>query len=247
MANNNQNIPANLNYNCSFKFTFEFGKTEPSKIGTKLYKAILRNQQKAVNNGYIKPVVLKQKPYSLPLSSNMWNNNIANLYKETKVTINPNGNVEFEYVEYSDQNIFLPDTDYITLVFAMILKSYLDILNLDKNLQAKLTFVFSSDMNTNTYYNVYNSNIWKNKFLSYLNTKITNGDTFLINSLDWNTDPIDILELFFRLYKYPQNGLQLNVDIDRPAAKAAWKRIFIHNGMPRPVFKSYKPFFRRKP
>lgn len=246
MANNNQKIPANLINHCSFKFTFEFGKTEPSKIGTKLYKAILRNQQNAVNNGYIKPVVKRHNSCSLPLSFNIPNNSIANLYKNTKVTINPNCSVEFEYVEYSDQNIFFPNTDYITVVLAVILKSYLDILNWDKNLQAKLTFVFSSDMNTNTYYNVYNSNIWKNKFLSYLNTKITNGDTFLFNPLDWNTDPIDILELFFRLYKYPQHSFQLNVDIDRDEAKAAWKRIFIQNGMSRPVLKSYKHYYRRK-
>ena len=243
MASNNQNPPTNLNYNCSFKFTFKFnfdsGCPVPPGFKRVLFHTIDENHQTAEKNTYV------QKPFF----PNVPQPNFASgTYDIIKVKIESDRTVILEHKFFSAKNQLYPDTDDITVEFAVILKSCLDLIKKYasnqsfQNIAAILTFEFST--NANTYYSS-SRDIWGNKITTSNYVEIKNVSPFDV-MLDSGTNPIDILELFFRLYKYPQHSLQSNVNIDCTAAKDAWEKIFKQNRILRYILRAYIPYSIRK-
>lgn len=223
MANNNQNIPANLNNRCSFKFTFKFnfdsGCPVPPGFKRVLSHTIDENHQTAEKNTYV------QKPF-FPNAPQP--NFASGTYDIIKVKIESDGTVVLEHTFFSTKKQLYPDTDDITVEFAVILKSCLDLIKkyasnqLFQNIAAILTFEFST--NANTYYSS-SRDIWGNKITTSNYVEIKDGAKFN-EVLDSQTDPIGILEKFFQQYVYYTINRFLSVDIDTGIAQATWDNIF---------------------
>lgn len=219
MANNNQNIPANLNNHCSFKFTFEFYGSIPS-LGfyQNLEKNIKSNLQKAIGNKFIGKSFF---PNSCTFTIT---SNVSDVLEVTKDY--NNNKLIFEYAEFSDQQILYPNTNQIAVSFAVILKSCLDVIkqyasNQQKNILVDLEFEFSTNATT---YHTSIRDIWGNQIIPSP-LEIKDGAKFN-EVLDSQTDPIGILEKFFQQYVYYTINRFLSVDIDTGIAQATWDNIF---------------------
>ena len=220
MANNNQNIPANLNNHCSFKFTFEFYGSIPS-LGfyQNLEKNIKSNLQKAIGNNFF-------TKYFFPKSRTI--KIASNVYDVLGVTRDYNNDkIIFEYSEFSDQQELYPDTDQIATSFAVILKSCLDLINqyasnrASRNIMVDLDFFFTS--NVYTYYSS-SSNIWGIQVIPNMTGIPSNG--YFCEKLHSQTIPIDVLRKFVQTYIcVPVNGWH-SVDIDLSIAQTTWDNVF---------------------
>lgn len=226
MANNNQNPPTIFGYNCSFDFMFGFvGAKQGPSPEQYLYNAIVTNLQMAVKNGYIQ--LLQQKIQNIP-SFSLSSHHPLSVIKyattstniEVEIKIYQDGYVELYYKESSNQDVLKPDTDFITVVFAVLLKSYIDVINMIPKSKATLSFYFFS--NANTLY-ASGNDIWGNH-LWIPSPSIKMGPYY--REFDANVDPIAVLAGFFKLYIYPQDHHFPNVEIDYHTAKKTWDKIF---------------------
>lgn len=240
MANNNQNPPTSFGlFRFTFKFDFNSDCRVPPGFNRVLFHTIDENHQTAEKNTYV------QKPFfpNAPLP-----NFASGTYDIINVKIESDGTVVLEHTFFSTKKQLYPDTDDITVEFAVILKSCLDLIKKYasnqsfQNIAAILTFEFST--NANTYYSS-SRDIWGNKITTSNYVEIKNVPPFDV-MLDSETNPIDILGRFFQLYKYPPNSQQSNVNIDCTAAKDAWEKIFKQNRILRYILRAYKHFFRIK-
>lgn len=185
---------------CLFRFEFDFiGSVAGFDIVGYLYNVLLTNQDKSVANQYIKPFISRNTPFSAPLQCEYPNMIVANSYNVLCTEIEPTGKVSFEYVEFTDQHIQLPNIGVATASFAVILKTYLDILNKLPKLQVQLKFSFES---TNPTYYYPNYDIWGNEYCPFENALIKSQASFF-DVLDEKTIFVDVIQRFFEQFTYP--------------------------------------------
>ena len=215
-----KHLTSTIRYYSLFRFTFKFNfyvQVALPDFYRSLDRAIKSNLQKAIGNKFIGNSFF---PNSCTFTIT------SNVSDVLEVTKDYNNKLIFEYAEFSDQQDLYPDTDRITVAFAVILKSCLDVIkqyasNQPKNILVDLEFEFST--NANTYYSS-SGNIWGIQIVQRP-IEIRGGAKFN-EVLDSKTAPIGILEKFFQQYVYYTINRFLSINIDKKNAPITWDKIF---------------------
>lgn len=208
---------------CLFQFTFSIiGKVEGLDLGKINYNIILNNQQLAVDNKYIKPCVVRQSPLALPFISEYQNPIVANAYNILRTEINSDASCLFEYAEFTDQNILLPNVGVATAYLSVFLKSYLDILTNFPHLKIKLKFAFSSTKPTYFYPNY---DIWGSEYCPLENALIDPGTSYEY-IMDNTTTPYDVIQTFSKQFSYPLGYIPTHITSNHSNVQDVWKEIF---------------------
>lgn len=208
---------------CKFRFEFTLlGTIVGFDVISYFYNVLLSNQSKAIANNYIKTFVVAHKPFSLPIKCEYQNQIVANCYNVLNTSIDEKGKVVFEYAEFSDQQIQLPNIGIATVPFVVILRTYLDLLHELPQLQVQLHFEFESTKPTYYYPNY---DIWGN-FYCPLENALIDTNTSFTEIIDGNTEIIDVLQRYFEQFVYPMGYEPGYVTINKEIATSVMQDMF---------------------
>lgn len=206
-----------------FRFEFSFiGTVVGFDVVGYLYSLLLANQAKSVANQFMKPFISCNTPFSAPFQCEYSNMIVANSYNVLCTEITQTGIVAFEYAEFSDQHIQLPNIGVATGSLAVILKTYLDILKKLPQLQVQLQFSFEST--TPTYYYP-NYDIWGSEYCQFENALIKPNTSF-VEVLNENSMFIDVIQRFFEQFTYPGGYNPTHVTVNNEKVERVLREMF---------------------
>lgn len=208
---------------CVFRFAFNFiGTVNGLDIVSYFYTRLLANQQNVVSKGLIRPFIAQHTPFATPMKSEYRNTIFANTYNIINTEIDSTGSCLFDYAEFSNQQILLPETRIVTTVMSVVIKTYFDILSKFPNLSVQHKFDFQSTKPT-YFYPIYDC--WGNDYCPFDNALIKHCTTY-IEILDASTTPYDVLKRFFEQFEYPFGYQPQFVTSNRQNVETVWNDIF---------------------